>query len=330
MTVQITIIGLGQIGSSIGLALKAHNVDARIVGHDKDLQTAKEAQKMGAIDDVKYNLPSSVRGANVVIMALPFAALRETLEIIAPDLQAEALVLDTAPSKATVAAWAKELLPQQRYYVGLTPAVGPEYMHGAEFGVKAARADLFNKGLIVVNTPSGTPGHMFNLAMEMVGLFGAMPLVMDAAEADGIFAAIHMLPQLAATALLDATVDKPGWQEARKLAGRPYASATSGVSNQEDLISLRDAVLENRENVVRLLNNYIISLIDLRDEIDDKDSKALTERLGNALRGRDRWFSERRVADWANRQGEQVDGVLLSDRMSQMFLGSRAGGKKRK
>ena len=65
MSVQITIVGLGQIGSSIGLALKAHDVDVHRVGHDKDPQAAKEAQKAGAVDDVKYNLPASdPRGEN--------------------------------------------------------------------------------------------------------------------------------------------------------------------------------------------------------------------------------------------------------------------------
>ena len=83
MSVQITIVGLGQIGSSIGLALKAHEVDAQRVGHDKDPQAAKESQRIGAVDDVKYNLPASVREAKIVILALPLAEVRETLKIIA-------------------------------------------------------------------------------------------------------------------------------------------------------------------------------------------------------------------------------------------------------
>ena len=74
MTVQITIIGLGQVGASMGLALKAHNLDVRIVGHDKEIETAKEAHKLGAVDDVKYNLPASVREAKIVILAVPLAA----------------------------------------------------------------------------------------------------------------------------------------------------------------------------------------------------------------------------------------------------------------
>jgi prephenate dehydrogenase len=322
MSVQITIVGLGQIGSSIGLALKAHEVNVHRVGHDKDPQAAKEAQKAGAVDDVKYNLPASIREAKIVILALPLSAMRETLEIIAPDLQEGTLVLDMAPAKATVAAWAKELLPPGRFYIGLTPAINPEYLHGTEFGVKAARADLFEHGLMVVNAPLGTPGNVFNLAMEFVQLVGARPLLMDTTEADGVFSAMHVLPQLAAAALLDATVDKPGWQEARKLAGRPYATVTAGMAYHDDVESLQVTALGNRENVVRLLNVYIASLIRLRDEIDANDRESVNVSLEDALQGRIRWFDERIAADWLKGEAQQIDAPSFGDRVNQMLFGS--------
>jgi prephenate dehydrogenase len=325
MSVQITIVGLGQIGSSIGLALKAHEVDARRVGHDKDSQAAKESQRIGAVDDVKYNLPASVREAKLVILALPLAEVRETLKIIAPDLQEGAIVLDMAPAKASVAGWAKELLPPGRHYVGLTPAINPNYLHETEYGVKAARADLFEHGLMVLNAPQGTPVNVFNLAMELVSLFGAMPLLMDTAEADGVFSAMHVLPQLAAAALLDTTVDKPGWQEARKVAGRPYAVVTAGAAFHDDMLSLGEAALENRENIVRLLNAYITSLIHLRDEIDDGDRQAVLERLGAAWKGRARWFEERTLAEWLKAEGQPMDTASFGDRVNQMFFGGLAG-----
>ena len=88
------------------------------------------------MDDVKYNLSASVRDSNVVILALPFAAIRETLEIIAPDLQQGTLLLDTAPSKATVVMWANELLPQGRFYIGLSPAINPEYLHVPIYSIR--------------------------------------------------------------------------------------------------------------------------------------------------------------------------------------------------
>lgn len=322
MSVQITIVGLGQIGSSIGLALKAHEVNVRLVGHDKDPQAGKEAQRMGAVDDVKYNLPASIREAKIVILALPLAEVRETLRIIAPDLQEGTLVLDMAPAKATVAAWAKELLPPGRYYVGLSPAINPEYLHGTDFGVKAARADLFERGLIVVNAPMGTPGNVFNLTMELVRLLGALPLLMDTAEADGIYSGMHVLPQLVAAALLDTTVDQPGWQEARKLAGRPYASVTAGAAYHDDIVSLTETAIENRENVVRLLNAYITSLINLRDEIEDNDREAVLRRLTDAWKGRVRWFDERLAAEWLKGEAQEIDAPSFGERVNQMLFGS--------
>lgn len=321
MSVQITIIGLGQIGSSMGLALKAHDVNLHRVGHDKDAQAAKESQKAGAVDDVKYNLPASVRDAKIVILALPLAEVRETLRIIAPDVQEGTLVLDTAPAKAMVAAWAEELLPAGRFYIGLSPAINPEYLHGTEFGVKAAREDLFEKSVMVVNAPPGTPGNVFNLAMELVSLMGAVPLLMDTAEADGIFAGMHILPQLAAHALLGATVDKPGWLEARKLAGRPYATVTAGAAYHDDVLSLRENVLHDRENVVRLLNAYITSLLNLRDEIEANNREAVGERLEEALKGRIRWFDERIEGEWLKGQGQEIDTPSFGDRVNQMLFG---------
>lgn len=327
MSVQITIVGLGQIGSSLGLALKAHNVNAHRVGHDKDPQAAKESQRIGAVDDVKYNLPAAVREAKIVILALPLAEIRETLKVIAPDLQEGTLVLDTAPAKASVAVWAKELLPEGRHYVGLTPAINPNYLHEMDYGVKAARADLFERGMMVVNAPMGTPANVFNLAMDLVNLFGAVPLLMDTAEADGIFSTMHVLPQLAAAALLDTTVDKPGWHEARKLAGRPFADVTAGAAFHDDMQSLGESALENRENVVRLLNAYITSLINLRDEIEDQDREAVITRLVDAWKGRARWFDERTKAEWLKAEGQPTDTPSFSERVNQMFFGGLAADR---
>ena len=63
MSVQITIVGLGQIGASVGLALGRHATILRRVGHDKSPEAAKQAQRKGAVDEVKHNLPAAVRGA---------------------------------------------------------------------------------------------------------------------------------------------------------------------------------------------------------------------------------------------------------------------------
>ena len=319
MSVQITIIGLGQVGASIGLAL-AEQKSIKRVGHDKNYETARAAHKAGAVDETKINLPASVIDANIVLLCLPLSEMRETLKFIADDLQDGTVILDTAPAKAKVATWVNEYIPQGRYYVGLSPAAGANYLHGIDLGVEAARVDLFKNGLFLVNAPHGTPGEAVKLATDLIELLGAQFLFTDSLEADGLLASTHLLPQLAAAALLDATVDQPGWVEARKVAARPYATVTAALAYHDEAQSLGEAALGNRENVLRVLDTYMSSLQKLRDEIEYGDDRSIAEFLEDAVKSRDRWLHERTKADWQN-PGTQTDSSSFGERMNHMFFG---------
>ena len=319
MTVQITIIGLGQVGSSIGLAL-AGQPNIKRIGHDKNYETGRLAQKNGAVDEFKINLPASVREANVVILSLPLSEIRETLGYIVQDLQEGTVVFDTAPAKTTIAAWFNEMLPQGRYYVGLTPAMGASYLNGSDLGVQSARADLFAKGLFVVNAPHGTPGEAVKLATDLVSLLGAHSMISDSIEADGLLASTHILPQLASAALLDATVDQPGWAEARKVAARPYATMAAAAAYHDEAKSLSEAALVNRENTVRVLDAYMASLQRLRDQIQEGDDKSVAEFLEDAVKAHDRWLEERTKADWQRVETTPVES--FGDKISHLFLGN--------
>lgn len=330
MSVQITIIGLGQVGTSIGLAL-AGQKNIKRVGHDKNFETARSAQKAGAVDEVKINLPSSVSDANVVILSLPLSEIRDTLGYIAQDLQEGTVLFDTAPAKATVAAWVNEFIPQGRYYIGLSPAAGAEYLHGIDLGVDSARADLFKNGLFLVNAPLGTPGEAVTLATDLVALLGAHVMFTDSVEADGLLASTHVLPQLAGAALLDATVTQPGWAEARKVAARPYATVTAALAYHDEAKSLGEAALANRENTVRVLDEYITSLQTLRAQIAEGDDKSVVMFLESAVKARDLWLHERTKADWHSVEQSKVDSQTFGEKFNQMFLGKLfSRGKKNK
>jgi prephenate dehydrogenase len=327
MAVQITIIGLGQVGSSIGLAL-AGQKNIKRVGHDKDYEVSRLSQKAGAVDEVKINLPASVSEANVVILSLPLSEIKATLGYIAQDLQEGTVVLDTAPAKGTVATWFKELIPQGRFYVGLAPAAGVAYLEGKDLGVQSARADLFTNGMFLVNAPHGTPGEAVKLATDLVELLGAKAMISDELEADGLLASTHILPQLASAALLDATVNQPGWTEARKVAARPYAAATAAAAYHDEAKSLAEAALGNRESVLRMLDAYTVSLMKLRDAVEANDASAVTNYLESAVKARDRWINERAKADWQTLEAAEVQS--FGDKLSHMFLGNMLERTKKK
>lgn len=328
MSVQITIIGLGQVGSSIGLALGSQK-NIKRTGNDKNIETARLAQKAGAVDEVKINLPSSVREANVIILSIPFSEMRATLKYISEDLKEGAVILDTAPSKSAIGAWVDEFIPPGRYYIGLSPASGVEYLHGIDLGVDSARPDLFKDGLFLLNAPSGTPGEAVTLATDLVSLLGAQVMFTDPLEADGLTASTHILPQLAGAALIDSTTSQPGWTEARKVAARPYAAVTGALAYHDESQSLGEAALSNRENTIRALDAYMASLKELRDRIAEGDQPSVGEFLERASKARDRWLNERTRADWTQARQDKMDSQSFGERFNQMVMGGFFSRKKK-
>jgi prephenate dehydrogenase len=327
MPTQITIIGLGQIGASMGLALAAHKDAILRVGHDKKLEVERDALKKGVADKMEHNLPRAVQDAKVVVLSIPVSQMRETLEFIAPDLKEGTVVLDTAPIKADVQKWAKEILPKGRHYVGLVPAINPEYLYDFHPAPTTPQPDLFSKGLFLVDAPHGTPEQAVILAMDFVRLLGAEALLADLVESDGLMSTTHLLPQLLSAALLNATIDQPGWLDARKVAGSAYATVTAGLSYQDEIASLQMSALHNRASVVHALDVTLAALRGLRDDIENEDNDGIALRLESALKGRNRWLSERMSADWT--KPAEVDMANIPSISERLFGGlvSKKRGK---
>jgi len=300
MSVQITIVGLGQIGASFGLALKRREPDYRRVGHDKSPKIAKLAHKIGAVDDTKFNLPASVRDADIVLLSIPISEIHDTLDVISQDLQEGAVVVGMSPLQEPVAKWAQEILPADRYYVGLVPAINPAYLHRTEFGVEAAAEDLFDDGLMMLSALPGVPEHVVKAVASLSATVGAATIFSDMFETDGLMAGMHVLPQLLAAAMIETSIDQPGWREARKVAGRPFASLTAALAYQDEVAAVGEAALLNKENVARMLDAIIASLYSLKDDIANENHEGLLKRLERSLDGRVLWFEDRKSGNWIN------------------------------
>jgi prephenate dehydrogenase len=320
MTVKITIIGLGQIGASMGLALAKHTDQVTTLGHDKSPDTARAAQKMGAVATISHNLPAAVASADLIILAIPFSEIYETLKIIAQDIHEGAVLMDTGPVKSQVVAWMKELLLPNRYYIGLTPALNPDSLEDAAQGLAAARADLFQKAAIAISSPQGTAEGVLKLATDFVVLLGAIPLFADLAEVDGIMASAHLLPGLAAAALVEVVTSQSGWSDIRKLAGKNYSAAARAL-DIEETDSLAEAILCNRVNTVRMLDEYIATLASFRDDIASERQKELHGRLEETRQDLEQWHLERSRGDWLSVEFGRQELPKSSD-----FLKQQVGG----
>jgi prephenate dehydrogenase len=320
MTVKITIIGLGKIGTSMGLALAKHTDRLYRIGHDLHPENARRAQKMGAMDKLMYNLPASVEEADLVLLTLPVDQIRATLEFISPDLKEGAVVMDTAPVKQVVAGWAQELLKPGRYYVGLCPAINAQYILD-EKGELVPRADLFEHGAVGIVSPSGTDSAAIKLATDFVTLLGATPIFMDMMEVDSLMAAVHILPQLLSASLANITINQAGWLEGRKLAGVLFAQASNALVTGDTPEALLQEIQVNQEHVTRLLDSLIEQLMLMR-EATQGTGEDLMAKMKLARERREEWLGQRMKGDWPE-QITQPETPTTRSVMQRWFWGRR-------
>jgi prephenate dehydrogenase len=303
MKTQITILGLGQIGTSIGLALVKHKDKIHRVGHDKYRVTANNAKGVDAVDQITLTLSGAVKDADIVILSLPFQEIYPVLKHIAEDLKDSALVIDTSPLKQPVLQWVEELLPKNCYYVGITPVVNSSFLKELDFGQDTAQPDLFEGCIMAVVSGSSSNEEAVNTAINLVQLLGAAPFFIDPAEIDGLMTMTHIMPRLVAAAMSKVSMDSPGWRESRKIAGKTYAQVTNPIVQDDMPAALAAALIYNQENTSRILNDLIRTLVEFRDL---PDQKQLEEQFQNLQMTRDVWWLDREESRWLEAKGPQI------------------------
>jgi prephenate dehydrogenase len=146
------------------------------------------------------------------------------------------------------------------------------------------------------------PEEAIKLTLDLARLLEAEHLFLDEVESDSHMAALNLLPQLVSAALLNMTVGKPGWEEGKKLAGRPYAQATAILNAMDGPQALATSALNDQADVTRVLDDLIAQLTSIRKLVIDQDESRLVDYLHNASSNQARWLADRSQGDWANRE----------------------------
>lgn len=278
MAVKITIVGIDPLAQSMGLALKASGQPLTIVAHDRTHNSANEAVSLGAADRAEWNLLHAIEGADLVILNEPIYHLRETLQLIGPELRADAVVTDTNSAKSTVMAWAEEILPPTVHFVGGNPLAG----------TTTPNKDLFLNHRYALIPLLSTPEAALRLVSNVVALLGAEPLFIDKEEHDALLAAVVHLPALIGAALIQVTTQSSSWREMSAMAGASYARATTLPSM--DAAALAALLRLGREPLRHWLTTFRAELDTLEDlvGIEDEENKALEEHLATLIDARAR------------------------------------------
>jgi prephenate dehydrogenase len=272
---QVTIIGTGLIGGSLGLALKKRRLAGRIIGCDR-APVLERAQDCGAIDAGNTNPADAVRGSSLVVLATPVIPILDLIARLGPVLSAKTLVTDVGSTKAEIVERAAKSFGRnaaQRFLAG-HPMAGKETS-----GVESADADLF-EGAAWFVTPlpgqsvyAGLCGEFIHCAEKM----GARIAVLDPSEHDRVCAWISHLPQMVSTALAAALVDEFGsdapvldiggraLREMTRISGSPYSM-------------WRDIAITNRKNLGDALQKLEQRLAHIRENLDSRELAAEFER----------------------------------------------------
>jgi prephenate dehydrogenase len=272
---QVTIIGTGLIGGSLGLALKKRHLAGRIVGCDR-APVLERAQDCGVIDSGTTNPADAVRGSDLVVLATPVIPILDLIDRLGPALLAKTLVTDVGSTKIEVVQRATKSFGRsagQRFLAG-HPMAGKE-----NAGVEFADADLF-EGAAWLFTPlpgqnvhAGLCGEFIHCAEKM----GAKIAVVDPADHDRFCAWISHLPQLISTALAAILVDEFGpdapvldvggkaLREMTRISGSPYSM-------------WRDIAITNKNNIGDALQKLEQRLAHIRENLDSRELAAEFER----------------------------------------------------
>src|SRR5262245_66209272 len=149
MTIQrLSILGVGLLGGSIGLALRKSLSSCKIIGYGHRPQTLEAALKAGAIHEYTSDPTQAVRDCDVTVLCTPVGVFEKLLKQIAPGLKDGAIVTDVGSTKRSVVKMGEQLLPNGTHFVGSHPMAGSE-----ERGVEYARVDLYD-GELCMMTPA--------------------------------------------------------------------------------------------------------------------------------------------------------------------------------
>ena len=263
---QVTIIGINQIGASIGMCLRLnHRSRYHVVGYEPDSKLHAQAEKMGGVDKAEWNLDVAVREADLVVINSPVTEAYRILQDISPYLKQGATVTDTSDTKRSILHWADQLMPDEASFVGGNPLVKV-----SAYGRGDPSPHLFAQApYAIVPAPHSAPSSV-RTVQQLAEDLGAKPLFMDPDEHDSYTAAAVGMPALLSAAALNAVAESPSWHEISKFVSSEFVAISEPMSNDPSWAN--GMASTNRDMLLHWLSTVETEVAKLRNAIADEDN----------------------------------------------------------
>jgi prephenate dehydrogenase len=285
---RLVVVGVGLIGGSFAAALRRAGAVREVVGLGRTRAALGRAQALGLIDVACEDAAEALRGADLVMLAMPVGATKAALERIAPHLGPETVVTDAGSTKSDVVAAARAVLgPAFTRFVPGHPIAGAE-----KSGADAAFADLFQGRKAILTPVAGTSADAVSAVRAAWVACGADVREMPADAHDAIFAAVSHLPHLLAYALVHDVASRPEAATLFDFAASGFRDFTRIASSHPEM--WRDICVANRAALSHELARYRAALDAMQRLVDSGDGPALEALFQDAREARGRWIAAQR------------------------------------
>jgi len=268
---RVTVVGLGLIGSSIARAAKARLPQVTVTGHDASADVREEARTLGLCDTIADDPAASVRGSDLVILAVPVGRMADAAAAIAAGLKPDAIISDVGSSKAGVADALAKALPDH-VVIPAHPVAGTE-----NSGPAAGFATLFEGRWCIVTPGASAPADAVAALSGFWEALGAKVDAMDAAHHDMVLAVTSHLPHLIAYTIVGTAseLEEVTESEVIKYSAGGFRDFTRIAAS--DPVMWRDVFLANKDAVLETLQRFNEDLTALQQAIRRGDGAKLED-----------------------------------------------------
>lgn len=278
----VTIIGVGLIGGSFGMALKKRGLADKVIGVGRNPDRLKKAVELGAVDEWTTDLAAGVRDADLIYVSTPVGMELQFIREAAKHAKPDCIITDAGSTKGEICRGADD--PR---FVGGHPMAGSE-----ETGVEAANPDLFvNAAYVLTPTELTKPGALA-LVKSLAESIGSRVIVMDPETHDRCVAVISHLPHLIAASLVLLAKDQSRQdQQVFDLIAGSFRDMTRVAGSSPEL--WRDICLTN-PNAIRSAADAFQRLLDEGLKfVESGDAQAFEDWFASAKEVRDSLFTDR-------------------------------------
>ncbi|OGT91399.1 MAG: prephenate dehydrogenase [Gammaproteobacteria bacterium RIFOXYA12_FULL_61_12] len=280
---RLAIIGVGLIGGSLARALRQAGMVDEVVGCGRGRANLEKAVELGVIDRFSHEVGEAVAGADMIFVAVPLGAMRETFAAMRGHLAEDAIITDGGSAKASVVADARAAFGElPANFVPGHPIAGTE-----QNGVEASFPELYHNRRVILTPLCGTNPAATAKVDVMWRACGADVNYMTVEHHDEVLAATSHLPHMLAFGLVDALARMKENDEIFRYAAGGFRDFTRIASSNP--VMWRDICVANRDALSRMLATFAEEMKELAETIGKGDGGHLLEIFQRAKQARDRY-----------------------------------------